>query len=146
MENNNNNNNKKKLKDFGFDPEVDGSAVEEEEEEEEEEEDASVEEQARKKARMSPLHRHHTAPLSFLADAVEEKDGNFHVTAGGQPFGKNKEAYARMCYEEIVNEIFQTREKFQNQTTPVKTANLFVVKGSSGILESQPSLRTSLYA
>ena len=119
---------KQELKDFGCDTE-DGTSVAEEEE-------ALVEDQARKKARMSPLHRHHVAPLSLLVDAVEEKDGNFNVTGVGQPFGKYNEAYVRSCYEEIVHEIFETREKFRQQTRPVKTANLFVVGGSSGIGKS----------
>ena len=96
------------LEDFGCDPQ---DVVEVEEE-------ASVEEQARKKARMSPLHIHRAAPLSFLADAVEETDGSFNVTAVGRPFGKNKEAYARKCYEELVKEIFNSREDFRKQTDP----------------------------
>ena len=114
------------LEDFGCDPQGKFEV-------EEEEGEASVEEQARKKARLSPLHIHRFAPLSFLADAVEETDGSFNVTAVGRPFGKNKEAYARKCYEELVKDIFNSRENFRKQTAPVRAAMLFVVGGSSGI-------------
>ena len=119
------------LKDFGVDPQGRNEV-----EEEEEEEEASIEKRARKKARMSPLHIHRFAPLSFLSDAVEETDGSFNVTAVGHPFGKNKKAHARKCYEELVNDIFNCREDFREQTALVWAANLFVMGSSSGIGKS----------
>ena len=102
----------------------------------EEDDDDSPIELARKKARLSPLHLHCVAPLSFLSEAVEQKEGSFNVTNIGCPFGKNKEAYARKCYEDIVQEIYDRRKRFRKETKPIKAAVLFVVGGSSGVGKS----------
>ena len=100
-------------------------------------EEQSMEREQRKRARLSPLHQHFVAPLSFLADAVEAEEGTkFNVINIGLPFGKNKEAYARACYEEILADIHASRKEFRTATKPAKAAMLFVVAGSSGIGKS----------
>ena len=98
-----------------------------------EEEKESAEEQARKKARMSKLHEHYVAPLSFIADAVESGASKFNITNVNMPFGNNHEAYARPCYEDITQKIRMLRKEFRSER---KAATLFVVGGSSGIGKS----------
>ena len=43
-------------------------------------------------AKLSPLHQHYVAPLSFLVDAVHSGN-SFNITSTCAPFGNNLEAY-----------------------------------------------------
>lgn len=95
----------------------------------------SKEEQARKKARESPLHEYHVAPLSFFVDALQATNG-FHVNRTRAPFGNNKEAYVRECYNDLSDEIFHVWKERQTAWEGKKRAMLFVISGSSGIGKS----------
>ena len=51
-------------------------------------------------------------PLSFLVDAMEAKDeDDFHIVDIGQPFGIQKEAYLRPCYEDLVLLMDEMRQE-----------------------------------
>ena len=67
-------------------------------------------ERAQKKAKLAPLHRHDVTPLSFILDAA--KGGSeFEITKKRQSFGNNLEAYARPCYEDILQLILSKRKE-----------------------------------
>ena len=111
-----------------------------------EENRSEIEEEARfKRARMSKLHENYVAPLSFIAGAVESAgaNNNFNITKVGMPFGHDKEAYARKCYEDITQEIHKKRKEFRSEK---KAATLFVIAGTSGIGKSDTSTKTESVA
>jgi hypothetical protein len=96
----------------------------------------SEEAQARKKVKESPLHENFVAPLSFLINAVGQGQGasfNFNITHVNGPFGRNKEAYVRSCYEEMYKKIIATRK---NNRKKQKRSMVFIITGSSGIGKS----------
>jgi hypothetical protein len=79
--------------------------------------ETAYEERAQKKAKKSPLREHYVAPLSFLVDAVQaaaQAKDNFNITKVGEPFGMVNEAYARQCYEDIVQAILRFSRKIAN--------------------------------
>jgi hypothetical protein len=98
----------------------------------------TAEERAQKKAKRSPLHEQYVAPLSFLEDAVRaaQANDNFNITKIGESFGMVKEAYARSCYEDIVQAIVMIFKKNRKRDRDQKRAMLFIIRGSSGIGKS----------
>lgn len=100
-----------------------------------EEQAETDEERTRKKARESPLHEYHVAPLSFLVDALQASNG-FNVTRTRAPFGNNKEAYVRECYNDISDDIFRIWKERRMAWEGKKRAMLFTISGSSGIGKS----------
>ena len=71
--------------------------------------------------------------MSFLEDAVQLSSREFHLTAVERPFGKSKEAYARVSYEEIVLAINSKRKEFLRKN---RRSMAFIIRGSSGIGKS----------
>ena len=93
---------------------------------------------AQKRAKQSPLHEHYVAPLSFLVEAANSGN-SFNITGLRLPFGNNLEAYARPCYEVILQLILQKRKECHQMRSKEggrRRAALFVIRGSSGIGKS----------
>jgi hypothetical protein len=100
----------------------------------------TAEERAQDKAKQSPLHENYVAPLSFLEDAVRAAQANesFNITKSGESFGMVKEAYARSCYEDIVQAIVMKfkKNRKRDRDRDQKRSMLFIIRGSLGIGKS----------
>jgi hypothetical protein len=86
-----------------------------------------------KKRKESPLHEHYVTPMSFLEDAVQLSSADFNLTGSNKPFGKNREAYARKSYEEILLTINSKRKEFFKSN---RRSMAFIIRGSAGVGKS----------